>query len=84
MPGLSENPSVVGLLRVKEQQVQIATKTVQYRKAVPQEGSTAPTGFNAGIAAEGRSTSHVPQFVEKFAGQTRQERCKNAAENIHS
>jgi len=34
LPGLSEDPSVVGLLRVKEQQVPIATKMVhrwQYR-----------------------------------------------------
>ena len=40
-PGLSEDPSVVGLLRVKEQQVSIATKTAQ--KAVPhQQGFLAP------------------------------------------
>ena len=34
LPGLSEDPSVMGLLQVKEQQVPIATKTVhrqQYR-----------------------------------------------------
>ena len=32
LPGLSEDPSAVGLLRVKEQQVPIATKTVHRRQ----------------------------------------------------
>jgi len=32
LPGLSEDPSVVGLLRVKEQQVPIATKAVHRRQ----------------------------------------------------
>ena len=32
LPGLSEDPSVVGLLRVKEQQVPIATMTVHWRQ----------------------------------------------------
>ncbi|KAK4825629.1 hypothetical protein QYF61_001414 [Mycteria americana] len=32
LPGLSEDPSVVGLLRVEEQQVPIATTTVHWRK----------------------------------------------------
>ncbi|OWK54466.1 Gag-Pol polyprotein [Lonchura striata] len=42
LPGLSENPSAVGLLRVEEQQVPIATSTVHNRQYWTNGGSVIP------------------------------------------
>ena len=42
LPGLSEDPSVVGLLRVKEQQVPIATMTVHWRQYCTNRDSLVP------------------------------------------
>jgi len=42
LPGLSEDPSVVGLLRVKEQQVPIATKAVHRRRHCTKRDSSLP------------------------------------------
>ena len=42
LPGLTEDPSAVGLLRVKEQQVPIATKTVHRRQYRTNRDSCSP------------------------------------------
>ncbi|GAB0203748.1 hypothetical protein GRJ2_002840400 [Grus japonensis] len=42
LPGLSEDPFVVGLLRVEEQQVPIATRTVHRRQYCTNQDSLAP------------------------------------------
>ena len=42
LPGLSEDPSVVGLLHVKEQQVPVATKTVHRQQYCTNRDSSLP------------------------------------------
>jgi len=43
LPGLSEDPSIVGLLRVEEQQVPIATTVVHWRQYCTNRDSLLPT-----------------------------------------
>ncbi|PKU43371.1 hypothetical protein llap_6341 [Limosa lapponica baueri] len=62
MPGFSDNPSVVGLLKVKEQQVPIATATVhrRHRGYKGSEANYTPTEKEILAAYEGvRSASEV-------------------------
>lgn len=42
LPGLSEDPFIVGLLRVEEQQMPTATRTVHWRQYCINRGSLAP------------------------------------------
>jgi len=55
LPGLSEDPSIVGLLRVEEQQVPIATTTVHRRQYHTNRDSLIPHSSADPPAGESRS-----------------------------
>ena len=62
LPGLSEDPSVVGLLRVEEQQVPIATTTVHRQRYRTNRDSLIPIHMlSRGLESQGViSRTHSP------------------------
>ena len=78
LPGLSEDPSAVGLLRVKEQQVPIATKTVHRRQYRTNRDSLLPIQKlihqleNQGVISKTHSPFNSPIWpVRKASGEWR-------------
>ncbi|GAB0206199.1 hypothetical protein GRJ2_003085500 [Grus japonensis] len=78
LPGLSEDPSVVGLLRVKEQQVPIATTTVHRRQYRTNRDSLVPIHKlirqleGQGVISRTRSPFNSPIWpVWKYNGEWR-------------
>ncbi|GAB0206423.1 hypothetical protein GRJ2_003107900 [Grus japonensis] len=78
LPGLSEDPSVVGLLRVEEQQVPIATTTVHWRQYHTNRDSLIPIHKligqleGQGVISRTRSPFNSPLWpVQKSNGEWR-------------
>ncbi|KAK4823308.1 hypothetical protein QYF61_000521 [Mycteria americana] len=72
LPGLSEDPSVVGLLRVKEQQVPIATTTVHWRQYRTNRDSLIPIHKLNQVISKTRSPFNSPIWpVQKSNGEWR-------------